>query len=278
MTTATPSSTATETARTYFQSVAPYWRDIYEENDLHGAIYRRRRAMVLSLLDRLPLGSGARLLDLGCGAGATAVPAALRSHAVFAVDSVAQMLTLTRRQADAARIADRVHLSRADAAHLPFPSGGFDVVIAVGVLPWLASWDEPLDEMARVLSRSGYLIVSADNRARLNHLLDPLMAPRLAGGALLRRVRLLRSGSPLARRCFRRELDRALARAGLQKLFGATCGFGPFSLFGLRILPDALGLKVDETLQALADRGAPLLRATGSHYVVLARKKSLKGV
>jgi hypothetical protein len=68
------------------------------------------------------------------------------------------------------------------------------------------------------------------------------------------------------------DVDRRLAAGGLVKVDAVTLGFGPFSLFGRSLLSDRRGVRVHATLQRLADGGTPMLRATGAHYVVLARR------
>ena len=70
----------------------------------------------------------------------------------------------------------------------------------------------------------------------------------------------------------RGELDRILAAAGLEPVAGATFGFGPFTLLGRRLLPDPVGVRVDASLQSLADRGVPGVRSAGAQYLVVARK------
>jgi hypothetical protein len=62
---------------------------------------------------------------------------------------------------------------------------------------------------------------------------------------------------------------------GLEKLDGVTLGFGPFTLFGQRLLPHSLGVKVHRSLQDLADRAVPFICSRGAEYVVRARKRSV---
>jgi hypothetical protein len=73
-----------------------------------------------------------------------------------------------------------------------------------------------------------------------------------------------------------RRLDAELASAGLEKLDGITLGFGPLSFLGFRILTMTAEVKIHCKLQELADRGTPLIRAAGVHYLVLARKNGAK--
>jgi hypothetical protein len=69
------------------------------------------------------------------------------------------------------------------------------------------------------------------------------------------------------------EFDLLLEATGFEKVRSATVGFGPFTLFKQRLLPDAWGLRLHHYLQELADRRTPGLRLSGSHYLVLARAR-----
>jgi hypothetical protein len=59
----------------------------------------------------------------------------------------------------------------------------------------------------------------------------------------------------------------------LRNIKNTNIGFGPFMLFGHNIFPDQVGVKIYQKLQQYSDSGFPVLRSTGSQYVVLARKK-----
>ena len=122
-------------------------------------------------------------------------------------------------------------------------------------------------------------MVSADNRARLTDLLDPRHTPAAAPLRQLAKAALAASGRWRIRdhgvpATFHRrgELDHILADAGLERVAGATFGFGPFTLLGRRLLPDPVGVRVDTSLQALADRGMPGVRSAGAQHLVVARK------
>src|SRR5438105_4219073 len=83
----------------YFRAESYFWKDVYTQATLVGEIYRERRGVVLRFVDRLSLSSGARVLDVGCGAGTTTVELAKRGLQVEAVDAVPEMLGLTEQAA-----------------------------------------------------------------------------------------------------------------------------------------------------------------------------------
>jgi len=259
----------------HFDSEALYWRDVYDGADVQGTIYRERRAAAIALVDGLGLARGSRILEIGCGAGSGAIALAERGHLVHAVDTVPRMIELTRRLAEKAGLADRVVATVGDVHALGFADETFSLVLALGVAPWLDSLEGPLREVRRVLRPGGHLIVSADNRWRLNAVLDPRLFPVF--GSLRVRVRRVvdrmghRSPAARVRMHALSEFDRSLAANGFRKLHGRTLGFGPFTLFNLPLAAGTRGVRLHHTLQRLADRGVPVLRGGGAQYLVVAQ-------
>jgi ubiquinone/menaquinone biosynthesis C-methylase UbiE len=212
------------------------------------------------------------VLEIGCGAGSITVALAQRGYAVKATDLVASMLEHTRQAAGKAGVGQFIETRQCDVHHLPFLNDSFMLVLAIGVLPWLPSLDEPMREMVRVLRPDGYLIVTTDNRWRLSYVLHPLAWARLVGIRIPDRLRFWkRHNEPLLTTCSVRTFDAALPRFALEKLFGRTFGFGPFWMLD-RLLPQAFGVKLHHGLQYLAERGVPLLRSAGGQYITVSRK------
>jgi ubiquinone/menaquinone biosynthesis C-methylase UbiE len=84
-------------------------------------------------IDRLPLFAGARVLDLCCGSGASAMPAAERvgpTGTVIGVD-ITPALVAKAQACAAARNLTQVRFDTADVATLEFPAGSFDAVVSV---------------------------------------------------------------------------------------------------------------------------------------------------
>ncbi len=263
----------------FFTAAASYWSRIYEhDDDVSAAIYQERVHFVLRSLDAIALPAGTPVLEVGCGAGQGAVALARRGHRVEAIDTVPAMVEATRARVMHAGLADRVHVDRGDVHALPFADGTFDLVVALGVLPWLPAMGEPLREMRRVLRDGGYVVFSVDNRWSLRQLLDPLSNPVLTpvkdGIKALLRWLGGRKAPPLWHSVSLRACDAALRSAGFEKLASTTIGFGPFSFLARPMLPKATGLRVHHRLQALAAGRVPFLRAIGGEYLVLGRKRT----
>lgn len=261
----------------YFNQHAHTWDAMYRTATLSASIYQERARRCLAWVDDLTVPAPARLLEVGSGAGRTAAELAGRGFAVNAVDVAEQMLTLARRRADDRHPGAVPTYLRADVLSLPFADASHAVVVALGVIPWLSEPRPALAEMARVLVPGGFLVVSADNRMRLTHILDPRYTPALAGlRGRLKRIRpigaAVENAGPRATMHSPREFDELLARAGLVVVRAAGIGFGPFTTLGLGLLPEPAARRIHDRLQAMADAGRGALSMVGAQYLVLARK------
>ena len=257
----------------HFDTNAAYWDDVYRDDDLQSVIYQQRQAAVLEYVDAAGLSPGSSVLEIGCGAGHLTVRLAQRKLKVDAVDSSPGMVELASQQAADAGFADDVSVSQADVHALPFKSDQFDLVVAVGVVPWLHSPGEAVAEMARVLRPGGELVLTADNAARLISFTDPrgLLALTPLRG-VYHRLRN-RSGEAVSRLHFPSRVSGFVSEAGLTPLAHRTVGFGPLSVLGLPLLSDARAVAVNRRLQRLADAGVPGARGTGWHYLLRAVKR-----
>lgn len=98
------------------------------------------------LLDRLPLGSARRVLDLGAGVGALVPELRSRTDAT---------LVVTDRAFGMLRLADAAARAVLDAGRLPFRDGAFDAVVMAFMLFHVPKPDRALEEVRRVLARGG---------------------------------------------------------------------------------------------------------------------------
>jgi ubiquinone/menaquinone biosynthesis C-methylase UbiE len=116
------------------------------------------------LLDAARLRPGQRVLDVCCGTGIVARPAADRigtTARIVGLDRNAAMLTVARR------VRPELEWRQGDAQALPFGDGEFDVVTCQSGLMFVPDAPKAVREMARVLASGGTLAVqlwSAPNR------------------------------------------------------------------------------------------------------------------
>ena len=262
-----------------FEQRSAWWDRIYEQPSLEARILRRRQQVALTWVDQLSRShpAGLRVLEIGCGAGTTAVELARRGHAVCALDRSPAMLQRTRNHALTSGVSQLVTPILGDAHRLLFPTGSFDLVLALGVLSWLAEPNPAIEEMARVTRPDGHVLVTSLNSLDLARLLDPRRTPLLAPASSAARL----TAAGLGRRPPDRvrptrhlswSVQRRLRHSGLLPIRQATVGFGPFSFLGRTLLSGDWAIRVDQALQHRADHNHKLLRASGRLRLILALK------
>jgi ubiquinone/menaquinone biosynthesis C-methylase UbiE len=257
----------------YFKSAAKQWEEIYELDTLYARIHQERGRIVLSMVENVALPAEARVLEIGCGAGLATVALAERGCLVEAVDTVRDMLLTTRARAARAGVVDRIRVIQASADHLPYGDNQFSLVLAIGVLPWLACIRKALMEFIRVTMPGGRLIVTIDQKWRLHELLDPRLHPvHSPVRHYLRNVLRLPVKIPPTQRCSARQFDRLIGELRCTKIDAKMLGFGPFSFCGHSLLSEALNIKINAFLQRCADRQLPIIRSTAAQYITLLRK------
>jgi SAM-dependent methyltransferase len=102
-------------ARDWVDANEPAWQPLFE-----------------AVMTRLKVGSGQRLLDVGCGAGGALAVAQARGATIAGLDASADLVAMVRRRLPGAPL----HVGEMEV--LPFPDESFDVVTGIQVEPALA--------------------------------------------------------------------------------------------------------------------------------------------
>jgi SAM-dependent methyltransferase len=120
---------------------------------------------------------GARLLDIGCGAGRNAVPLAHAGWNVYGADLSLPMVTAAAARVAAADLGTRAHMLLAPMDRLPFVEASFDFIVAHGIWNLARSGDEfrrAVDEAARVARPGCALFLFTFSRHTLTAHAEPL--------------------------------------------------------------------------------------------------------
>ncbi len=113
------------------------------------------------LLKRIDVTNTTEVLDLGCGAGHTTAYVAKNydctiTGADISADAIERANALHKNEP----FFERMSFVQADALHLPFDDGKFDVVLCESVLFFVHDKAAALKEMARVLKPGGHLALN----------------------------------------------------------------------------------------------------------------------
>jgi ubiquinone/menaquinone biosynthesis C-methylase UbiE len=113
-------------------------------------------------IERLELPAGATVLDVGCGTGASALPAAERvgpQGRVIGVDLADRLLEIGRAKAERRKLRN-IQFQSGDMEHLGFPDGHFDAVVCVFAIFFVPDMATQLRELWRMVRPAGRLAIA----------------------------------------------------------------------------------------------------------------------
>ena len=124
-----------------------------------------REKTIRAMIAALPIASGSRGLDVGCGVGQPVMQLAEAvgpEGLVMGMDAGADILTRAFGMATSGGAAERIYFTRADFRHLPFRSGSYDWAWSVDGVGYAPVDPLPLvAEMTRVIRPGGILALAA---------------------------------------------------------------------------------------------------------------------
>ena len=112
----------------------------------------------LEFLGRLKAGPGTRMLDVGCGAGQIAIPAAKSGAEVTGIDLAANLVEQARQRA--AREGVKVQFDEGDAEALPYADASFDLVVSLIGAMFAPQPERVAAELVRVCRPGGHIAMA----------------------------------------------------------------------------------------------------------------------
>jgi SAM-dependent methyltransferase len=147
-------STAAPTPGPTIDQIKANMRSTWMAGDF-GVVAKTVTAGAEDFIASLDIPAGARVLDIACGTGNTALPLARRGCIVTGVDIATNLLEQARANAAAARLA--ITFDEGDAEALPYGDATFDAVTTMFGAMFAPRPELVASEMARVLRPGGLL-------------------------------------------------------------------------------------------------------------------------
>lgn len=111
-----------------------------------------------NFVGRIGIASGAKVLDVACGTGNTAIPAARSGASVTGVDIATNLLEQAKKRAESEKL--KVHFQEGDAEDLPFLDHSFDVVSTMFGAMFAPRPEKVAAELVRVCKPGGVIAMA----------------------------------------------------------------------------------------------------------------------
>ncbi|MBX9685257.1 MAG: class I SAM-dependent methyltransferase [Candidatus Obscuribacterales bacterium] len=125
----------------------------------YGYFAKYLEAGAMEFLEELALKPGIEMLDVGCGAGQIAIPAARRGAKVTGIDLASNLIDQARERAQAVNL--EIAFEQGDAETLPYNDASFDLVVSLIGAMFAPRPERVAAELMRVC-RSGGRVVMAN--------------------------------------------------------------------------------------------------------------------
>lgn len=123
-----------------------------------GQIARYSAKGAEQFVSRLPISAGMRVLDVACGTGNLAIPAARQGAQVTGIDIAPNLLEQARQRAAAEGL--KAKFDEGDAEQLPYPDAHFDVAMTMFGAMFAPRPALVASELARVSRKSGIIAMA----------------------------------------------------------------------------------------------------------------------
>ena len=123
-----------------------------------GEIARSYKTSAEEFVERLNLRNGEKVLDVACGTGSTAIPAARAGAEVTGIDIASNLIEQAKKNAEAENLACR--FEEGDAENLAFDDGIFDTEITMFGAMFAPRPEKVSEELARVCRPGGRIVMA----------------------------------------------------------------------------------------------------------------------
>jgi len=146
-----------ETASLQFEQLKAGMKSAWMAGDF-GEVAKFTSAEAENFVARIGIQPGARVLDVACGTGNTAIPAARGGAEVTGVDIATNLLAQAEKRAKVEGL--RAHFQEGDAEHLPFGDSEFDVALSMYGAMFAPRPDRVAAELVRVCKPGGTIAMA----------------------------------------------------------------------------------------------------------------------
>jgi ubiquinone/menaquinone biosynthesis C-methylase UbiE len=265
-----PVDTLKGTVAGYFSDSVRYWEESYDDSQQQSEEFskyakNKRKKIVLAYLDAYARQLRLTVLDIGCGPGVFMQEAARRGHRISGIDISNEMLG---RAKDKLKQYDGLaSCQQADIENMPFGNETSDVVMCLGVLPYLRNDRGAIKEIDRVLKRGGMVIIVLSNLMKLGNVLDPYYYLvriwqylwYMSVGKRVAPFKAMDTHSFGKNRVFNIRRHRIQQARAMFSSYGKVpeenitpIEYGPLTFWRRKLLPDNLSIKLSEWLSGLS--------------------------
>lgn len=142
---------------TTHQEIVAKQKATWEDGD-YASFATYMEAGAAEILDGWPIAPGEKMLDIGCGSGQTALPAAKKGIQVTGIDIATNLINHATARARKLDLA--VRFDEGNAEQLPYDDHSFDSAISLIGAMFAPDPDRVTGEMARVLKPGGRLYMA----------------------------------------------------------------------------------------------------------------------
>lgn len=151
------SNAATQNGKPDLTTIKAKHKATWEDGD-YANFAKFMEAGAIEVLEGWQIAKNKTLLDVGCGSGQTAIPAAKQGIKVTGIDIAENLIQHARKRAFEAKLTAQFDIG--DAENLPYEENKFDVAISMFGAMFAPRPDQVVNEFSRVIKSGGQLFMA----------------------------------------------------------------------------------------------------------------------